>query len=124
MASRRPFDSALTPPTRVHRTPRHTPMSTRSASESESEWSATVAVRVPETDDGDLATAARRRLTARNGIEAVDVVTLQAIEPTLAATVVRLAVRVRVPACADRETVAGQLNDAPGVQRVDGVTRP
>jgi hypothetical protein len=95
-------------------------MSTRPAPD-ETDWSATVAVRVPQTDDGDLATAASRRLAAREGINAIDVVAFQAIEPALAATVVRLAVQVRVSPGADREQVAAQLTDAPGVERVDGL---
>jgi hypothetical protein len=94
-------------------------MSTQTAPDTETAWSATVAVRVPQTDDGDLATAASRRLNAREGIEAVDVVALQAIEPALAATVVRLAVHVRVGNCLDQDGVRARLLDSPGVQRVD-----
>ena len=94
-------------------------MSTQTAPDTETAWSATVAVRVPQTDDGNLETAASRRLTARDGIAAVDVVALQAIEPALAATVVRLAVHVGVGSCLDADAVRAQLLDAPGVQRVD-----
>lgn len=98
-------------------------MSTRPASESETDWSATVAVRVPQSDEGDLATAASRRLAARNGFEAVDVVALQAVEPALAATIVRLEVRVRVETCLDADAVEQRVADAPGVQRVDDLRR-
>ena len=93
-------------------------MNTRPAPD-ETDWSATVAVRVPQSDDGDLATAASRRLAAREGINAIDVVALQAIEPALAATVVRLQVQFAATACLESACVRERLGDAPGVQRVD-----
>jgi hypothetical protein len=82
-------------------------------------WQATVAVRVPETDGGNLAAAASRRLARGDGIEAVDDVALQAIEPGLAATVARVAVVVRTASCREREAVEQCVADAPGVQRVE-----
>lgn len=97
-------------------------MSTRPTTR-ETEWTATVAVRVPQTDDGDLATAASRRLNARNEFETIDLKTIQAVEPALAATVVRLAVRVLAGCCLDGEAVRERLLDAPGVQRVDDLER-
>lgn len=86
-------------------------------------WHATVAVRVPETDGENLAAAASRRLARGEAIEAVDDVALQAIEPRLAATVVRVAVRVRVAACLGEKAVRGRVSDAPGIERVDELCR-
>lgn len=82
-------------------------------------WQATVAVRVPETDGGNLAAAASRRLAGGDGINAVDGVTLQTIEPGLAATVVRVAVVVTTDVCREREDVERRVAAAPGVQRVE-----
>lgn len=84
-------------------------------------WHTTAAVRVPGADGGNLAAAASRRLARGEAIEAVDDVALQAVEPGLAATVVRVAVRVRVAACLDGDAVAERVTDAPGVQRVESV---
>lgn len=79
----------------------------------------TVAVRIPETDGGSLAAAASRRLAQAEGIQAVEDVSLQAVEPGLAATVVRVAVVVRAAPCLEREDVEKRVATAPGVQRVD-----
>lgn len=94
-------------------------MSTRPATDPTMDWHATVAVRVPRDADGNLADGASRRLAAREGIHCVNVVTVQAIEPALAATVVRVVVRIQAASCLDAEAVEMRVADAPGVQRVD-----
>lgn len=93
--------------------PRSTPDATH--------WRTTAAVRVPETDGGNLAAAASRRLAQGDGIAAVDDAALQAIEPGLAATVVRIAVTVRVAAPLDAGAVEDRVAAAPGVQHVESV---
>lgn len=98
-------------------------MSTRPATDPTTDWRATVAVRVPRNGDGTLAECASRRLAAREGIDSADVVAVQAVEPALAATVVRLAVRLTVGACLDAAAVEARIADAPGVQRVDELRR-
>lgn len=86
-------------------------------------WRTTAAVRVPETDGGNLAAAASRRLARGDGVETVDDPALQAIEPGLAATVVRIAVTVRVTAPLDSGAVEDRVAAAPGVQHVESVHR-
>ena len=83
-------------------------------------WRTTVAVRVPGTDGGNLADGASRRLARGEGI-AVDDVALQAIEPGLAATNVRVDARLRVSACLDEGDLRHRVAAAPGVQRVESV---
>lgn len=94
-------------------------MSTRPATDSTTDWHATVAVRIPRDGDGNLVDAASRRLAAPDDVNCVDVANVQAIEPALAATVVRLAVRVQTAACHDAETVEATVANAPGVVRVE-----
>jgi hypothetical protein len=85
-------------------------------------WAATVAVRVPERADGDLASCACRRLETARAVRAVEVRRLRTVEPGLSATVVTLEVSVDAPG-ADGATVEQQLADAPGTETVEEVRR-
>jgi len=76
---------------------------------------ARVAIRIPSGDDASLVESARRRLEQPAGVERVDVVELDSIEPALAATVVELDVRATLTPTGD--TTA--LESAPGTERVD-----
>jgi hypothetical protein len=82
------------------------------------EFQAVVAVRVPQRDGDDLTTSASRRLEAGPDIEAVDVLEMRGLDPTLSATVVTLAVEVRAPTL-DQATVEQRLNEAPGTEQVE-----
>lgn len=80
------------------------------------ELTALVAVRVPDGDDGSLVESARNRLERPDAVEQVDVLSLEGIEPALAATVVELEVQVTL---GKPTTSTTALETAPGTERVD-----
>jgi len=84
-------------------------------------WHTVVAVRVPRDSDGDLASAATRRLVTRDAVDDADVTAVHGIEPALAATVVTLAATVTTINNVDADQLRRKLEAAPGCQRVDRV---
>lgn len=77
------------------------------------DWTGTLAVRVPDGDDGDLLACAERRVARVSGVRAVSVRGHSAIQPGLSATVVHLDVALTLAA----ET---GLDPAPCVSVVSG----
>lgn len=116
--SPRPFDSALAPDARriAGGVPELKPMQRPDAT---TRWTAVVAVRVPRDADGDLLDRARHRLRRADGVEAASDAAIQAMEPGLAATVVRIRVELVVRSCVESPALRARLADAPGVERVD-----
>lgn len=85
-------------------------------------WTATVAVRVPERADGDLASCACRRLETARGVRTVEARGLRTVDPGLSATVVTLEVAVDAGGV-DGATVEQRLAGAPGTEAVEDVSR-
>lgn len=87
-------------------------------------WNAVVTVRVPRDGTDDLAASATDRLERSRDVEAVDLGGIRNLQPTLAATVVTVAVTVRTCGGLDAPALEQRLADAPGIQRVAEVGRP
>jgi len=83
---------------------------------------ATVAVRVPTGDEGDLKTATRRRLERPESVETVEIRTVDRIAPGLGATVVTVEITVWTAGTAGTD-LADRLREAPGVKRVADLER-
>lgn len=89
------------------------------STDSGTDWSARVVVRVPRTGDGDLAGSASRRLARADGVDDVAVVELRGLEPALAATNAHVEVTIVVDEGLRSDDLEDRLCDAPGVERVE-----
>lgn len=90
--------------------------------QTQTEYTARVAVRVPRDGTENLTGSARHRLETPTGVDGVDVETLCGLEPALAATVAQLEVQVTTTEPLAEATVEELLADAPGTERVERVT--